>query len=172
MQRLDSYPCLLHQNSTKIRWWFKYTFMFENHCFTWSVTPSFGLYLLNQYHCKSLWTDLPVTIVSHFINVFKQLPSACWRHNSCGTGSALPISQSLSVAFQIKSWLTHSFLARSLTTILDAFLNISMKCGIGLGRNGVATVNWKTREIWRMWWLSWDKLFWRMWWLSDKSLLC
>lgn len=154
MQVLDSHPSLLHQNLhfNKILGWFKYAWMFENHCFTWSVTPSFGLYLLNQYHCKSLSTDLPVTIVSHFINVFMQLPGTLWRHDAGGTGSALPISPSLSVAFQIKSWLNHPFLVRSLPTILDALLNISMKCGSDLGRNGVATVNWKIREVfWRRW---------------------
>lgn len=49
-----------------------------------------------------------------------------------------------------------------LPTSLDAFLNISMECESDLGRNGVATINWKIREVfWRRWWLNWH--------LNDRS---
>ena len=129
--------------------------MSENYCFTWSVTPSFGLYLLNLYHCKTLWTDLPVATLTHFINVLMQLPSTFWRHHSDGTGSSLPISQSLPLALWIKSWLTQPFLEYSLTTILDAWnvrmWNISMEHFHGMWecdfiRNGVSPLK---MEDWR-----------------------
>lgn len=130
----------------KIPRWFIRVLTFENHGFPWSVTSSFGLYLCICITAKASALIFLSPLLSHFINITVSLPSAFLRHNLDGTGSAFPVSQSFPVALRVKSWLVQPVLVYSLPTILDALLIISMGYKSNLGRNRVATLNWKSEK--------------------------